>query len=677
MSAEKNQPVPSADGAAALEKELAVNGNDRIGNVTPDNTLREKEVALGNGSSSGGGSGGDKKTDPLSHLPEYERTIIERQLAVPDVAINYFTLFRYADKTDIIVILISTFCSITGGALLPLFTIVFGQLAGTFQGFFLGTVSGSEFNSELSKFTLYFVYLAIGQFAALYIGTVGFIYTGEAVARKTRENYLKAILRQNIGFFDKLGAGEVTTRITGDTNLIQDGISQKVALTLQSFSTFVTAFVIGFIQYWKLTLILSSTIVAITLDFGVGFYFVEKWMRKALDIYAGGGTVAEETFSSIRNAVAFGTQDKLAIQYEQYLGAAEREGFKSKIALGFSIGGMFMFTYLNYGLAFWMGSRFLVSGETNLSEIITVLLAVVFGAFGLGSIGPNFQAFSSAVAAARKIYTTIDRVSPLDPYSEDGDKPETVVGNITLRDIKLIYPSRPEVIVLEDELNIRWLRQHMSLVSQEPVLFAVSIFENIRHGLIGTPLEKASEAEIKERVENAAKMANAHEFIQALPEGYTTNVGDRGFLLSGGQKQRIAIARAIISDPKILLLDEATSALDTKSEGVVQAALDRASQGRTTVVIAHRLSTIRDSDNIVVMARGRVVEQGTHDELLNNNSTYAALVQAQQIADAVENKGEASTDASEDPVAELQREHIKEKELATHLTRTTQTLRRR
>ena len=179
-------------------------------------------------------------------------------------------------------------------------------------------------------------------------GTVCLIYSGEAISRKTREKYLEAILRQNVGFFDKLGAGEITTRITGDTNLIQDGISQKVALTLQSLSTFFTAFIIGFVRYWKLTLILTSTVVAISTTFGLGSAFLVKWTKKALDAYANGGTVAEETFSSIRNAVAFGTEDKLTKQYDKSLCTAEKQGRKNRVVVGLMIGGLFMFINLNY-----------------------------------------------------------------------------------------------------------------------------------------------------------------------------------------------------------------------------------------------------------------------------------------------------------------------------------------
>ena len=173
-----------------------------------------------------------------------------------------------------------------------------------------------------------------------YIATLGFIYTGEHVAQKIREQYLAAILRQNIGFFDKLGAGEITTRITADTNLVQDGLSEKVGLTMNALATFITAFIIGFIKSWKLTLILASTVFAIVFVMGGGSTFIVKYNKQSLASYALGGTVAEEVISSIRNAVAFGTQQKLAKQYEEHLLEAQKWGLKMKIALGTMVAGM-------------------------------------------------------------------------------------------------------------------------------------------------------------------------------------------------------------------------------------------------------------------------------------------------------------------------------------------------
>lgn len=339
------------------------------------------------------------------------------------------------------------------------------------------------------------------------------------------------------------------------------------------------------------------------------------------------------------------------------------------------------------------------------------------------------QAFNTAVAAAAKIFSTIDRVSPLDPESDEGEKLDHVEGTIELRDIKHIYPSRPEVEVIRNmnivipagkvtalvgasgsgkstiiglverfydpvggqvlldghdisTLNLRWLRENISLVSQEPVLFGTTIYGNVCHGLIGTKWENASEEEKRELVVNACIMSNADGFIRSLPEGYETNVGERGFLMSGGQKQRIAIARAIVSDPKILLLDEATSALDTRSEGVVQAALDAASKGRTTIVIAHRLSTIKTADNIVVMLNGEIVESGTHDALLERRSAYFHLVEAQRISaendeKATQIEGGEQVDDDEKLKLTLSRTHTKgaaidpeDAEIANKLNRT-------
>ncbi|KAF5577940.1 ATP-binding protein cassette subfamily B (MDR TAP) member 1 [Fusarium pseudocircinatum] len=649
--------------------------------------------------------------DHYRHLPPDEAEVLRRQVVSPEVKQGVAVLYRYASRNDILIILISALCSIAGGAALPLMTVVFGNLQGVFENFFVHrTLTSSAFNDKLVEFVLYFVYLGIGEFIVVYISTVGFIYTGEHLAAKIREHYLESCLRQNIGFFDQIGAGEVVTRITSDTNLIQDGISEKVSLTLAAVATFVSAFIIGFIKYWKLTLILFSTVVALLINMGGGSSFILKYNRQSLEAYAHGGSLADEVISSIRNAVAFGTQERLARQYDAHLKNAEYFGFRVKGAVACMIAGMMMVLYLNYGLAFWQGSKMLVDGETSLSNILTILMAVMIGAFNLGNVAPNIQAFTNAVAAAAKIFNTIDRASPLDSSSNEGEKLENIQGSIRLSKIKHIYPSRPEVTVMDDvsleipagkvtalvgasgsgkstivglverfydpvqgtvyldghdisKLNLRWLRQQMALVSQEPTLFGTTIFNNIRHGLIGTKYEDASEEKQRELVIEAAKKANAHDFVSSLPEKYETNVGERGFLLSGGQKQRIAIARAIVSDPKILLLDEATSALDTKSEGVVQAALENASEGRTTITIAHRLSTIRDAHNIVVMSDGRIVEQGTHNELLENKGPYSKLVSAQKIA-AAETMTPEEQAAIDEEEASLMRKMTSEKQAA-------------
>ena len=530
---------------------------------------------------------GEQKETPeeerFAHLLEHEATILKRQLEIPSVKIGYSSLYRYATRNDILIMIVSAICAIAAGVALPLMTVVFGSLAGSFQAFFNGSGT-SNFSNKVDHLTLYFIYLAIGEFATVYIATVGFIYVGEHISGKIREHYLASILRQNIGYFDKLGAGEMTTHITNDTNLVQDGISQKVALTLTAVATFVAGYVIGYIKYWKLTLILTSSIVAVILTTATLGRFIVRWSKISLTLYAEGGTIAEEVISSVRNAVAFGTQDKLAKQYDRHLSLAEKYGFRMKAVAGSMVGVLMFYLYLTYSLGFWLGGQYIVDGQCTLSDVLTILLSIMIGAFSLSNVSPNVQAFTTAVAAASKIYATIDRTSPLDPVSEQGRQLENLEGIVELRGIKHIYPSRPEVTTIEDmdlilpagkttalvgasgsgkstivglverfyipvrgqvlldgvdvqDLNLRWLRQQISLVSQEPTLFATTIASNIRHGLIGTKYESLPEEQIRELIENAAKMSNAHDFISLLPEGYETNVGERGFLLSGGQKQ--------------------------------------------------------------------------------------------------------------------------------------------
>jgi ATP-binding cassette subfamily B (MDR/TAP) protein 1 len=321
----------------------------------------------------------------------------------------------------------------------------------------------------------------------------------------------------------------------------------------------------------------------------------------------------------------------------------------------------------------------------------------------LTQIAPQTVAISKAMAAAQDLFSIIDRKSAIDSLSKEGKVIDEFKGNIQLSGVRFSYPSRPGVPILHgldlsipankttalvgasgsgkstifgllerwyafsagsvtldgvklEELNLRWLRTNIRLVQQEPTLFSGTIYQNVVDGLTGTAKEDLPDQDKRGIVIEACKAAFAHEFIEDLPNGYDTWIGERGASLSGGQKQRIVIARSIISDPKVLLLDEATSALDPNAEKIVQAALNNVAKGRTMVVIAHRLSTIRDADNIVVMSKGETKESGTHAELIKLGGAYANLVRAQDLGKRSESVADDCNDEDDGPVVDLDKQ---------------------
>ena len=543
------------------------------------------------------GTAANEKSRPLH---DQEADVLTQQVSSLEEDVGVTTLYRYASTFDIVLVSVSTICAILGGAALPLMTLLFGNFQGTIQGYSLGRASYQEYVDQMTSIALYFVYLAIGEFALVYVGTAGFIYSGERISNQIREHYLQSCLRQNIAYFDtKMSSGEITTSITTDINQIKTGISEKLGITLAAVATFVSAFVIGFVSYWKLTLVVCSSVVVLLAIMSIGSSFITKNAIQLFLTSSSAGGLTEEVFGSVRTAVAFGTEERLAKQYDDYLGKAEKYGFKVKAITGVMVAGMMLVLYLNYALSFWAGSTFLINGETSLSKILTVMMAIMMGAFDIGHVASHVQAFMMALGSAKKIFNTIDRAPPpsLDPTANTGEAIDDVHGAIRFENIKHIYPSRPDVVVLDDftldipagkttaivgssgsgkstlvdllarfyspvrgmiyldgrdinTLNLRWLRGNIGLVGQEPTLFNVTIYDNILYGLPASKLASESAERQHELVIAAAKTANAHDFISGLPHGYQTLVGEKGFLLSGGQKQRICIARAIILDPK-------------------------------------------------------------------------------------------------------------------------------
>ncbi|XP_010538383.1 PREDICTED: ABC transporter B family member 2-like [Tarenaya hassleriana] len=591
----------------------------------------------------------------------------EKKKTKKQVKVSLVKLFSFADFYDYVLMAVGSMGACVHGASVPVFFIFFGKLINIIGIAYLFPKQASP---QVAKYSLDFVYLSVAILFSSWIEVACWMHTGERQAAKMRRAYLRSMLSQDISLFDtEASTGEVISAITSDIIVVQDALSEKVGNFLHYISRFIAGFAIGFARVWQISLVTLSIVPLIALAGGIYAFVATGLLARVRKSYVKAGEIAEEVIGNVRTVQAFAGEEKAVRSYRDALKNTYKYGRKAGLTKGLGLGSMHCVLFLSWALLVWFTSIVVHKGIANGGESFTTMLNVVIAGLSLGQAAPDISAFVRAKAAAYPIFQMIERNTLSKTASKSGRTLMKVDGYIHFKDVTFSYPSRPDVIIFDKlnlhipagkivalvggsgsgkstvislierfyepisggvlldgnvvrELDLKWLRNQIGLVNQEPALFATTIRENILYGKDDATVEE---------ITRAAKLSEALSFINNLPDGFETQVGERGIQLSGGQKQRIAISRAIVKNPSVLLLDEATSALDAESEKSVQEALDRVMVGRTTVVVAHRLSTIRNADIIAVVQEGKIVETGSHDELISNpNGAYSSLLHLQE-----------------------------------------------
>jgi ATP-binding cassette subfamily B protein len=502
------------------------------------------------------------------------------------------------------------------------------------------------------------------QALASFNSALSFNRVGQSALADLRRDCYRRVISLPMSFFGQRRVGELTSRISADVSQIEGALTDALPQMCRQFVFLLGGVTMIALTSGKLTGVMLGTLpllIATAVFFGRR---MRRFSRETQDRLAGTTTIVEETLQAIASVKAFANEAFELGRYER----ANRQVLAAALgAARWRAAFVALFIIALFGgivIVLWFGARLLQAGEISPGELTRFVLYTTFVAGAMGQAAELFSQLQKTVGATQRVRELLrepveievadSSVSEIkDRESKLQNLPARLRGDVVFENVSFRYPARPEIAVLHDvslsarsgervalvgpsgagkstltalllrfyapdsgrllidgrdarDYPLAWLRGQMAIVPQDVLLFGGTIAENIVYGRPG-----ASDAEIRE----AARLANADDFISGFPEGYATLVGDRGIKLSGGQRQRVAIARAILKNPAILILDEATSSLDSESERLVQAALDRLMQGRTTFIIAHRLSTIRTADRIAVLEAGRIVELGTHDEL--------------------------------------------------------------